>query len=105
MLNKMIKINNKQFIIFIILLIVLLVILVPFIRAILENNCCKKLCITKENSCSGKDYLCKYSDSCKIGCCKDTQGFEHNNYPNGKCIGSGGKFYQGVCKGMNVCKE
>lgn len=101
----MIKINNKQLIISILLFIILLVILVPFIRAVLENSCCKDLCIIKSNNCHERNSICEYSDFCEIGCCKDAQGFEHNNYPNGKCIGSGGKFYQGVCKGMNICKE
>ncbi|MAG07345.1 hypothetical protein CMI46_00840 [Candidatus Pacearchaeota archaeon] len=88
---------------FLILLIILSV--SPLIIALYENECCKDFCIINEEICSDRHFICKQSGSCLIGCCTDSQGFEHNNYPKEKCEKSNGRFYEGECRSMNICQE
>ena len=79
----------------ILILLILLILEIFFVLAVSykSQNFCIKI---------GESYLV---GDCQIGCCIDSKGFEHNNYPNGRCIELNGKFYEGTCKLMNICRD
>jgi len=104
-MEPLIKMNmNKQFIFFIVIFVAGLTI-IPLVTAILEDSCCMGFCILKSDSCFERSSICEYAESCQIGCCIDKNGFEHNNYPNGRCVEFGGRFYEGTCRRMSICGE
>lgn len=39
-----------------------------------------------------------------LGCCEDSMGLEHNSYPEILCKKQNGRFYEGVCIQMKICK-
>jgi len=41
--------------------------------------------------------------NCEVGCCIDKDGFQHNKYPKGMCLGKEGGFGEGSCKNMPTC--
>jgi len=93
--NEVIKQRAIQRFSLILILLILLVLGISFVLAVSykSQNFCIKI---------GENYLV---GNCQIGCCIDSQGFEHNNYPNGRCIELNGKFYEGTCRKMNICRK
>ena len=79
------------------LILIMIIILVLGISFVLSasykpQNYCIKI---------GENYLV---GNCQIGCCIEDNGIQHNNYPNGRCIELSGRFYEGICTNMNICR-
>ncbi|MAE43170.1 hypothetical protein CMO93_05340 [Candidatus Woesearchaeota archaeon] len=96
---------NKQERITIYGLIISLIIalFVNFVNA----GCCTDFCFESFRAeCPTDTYIqnqCKNLESCTLGCCIDEHGFQHNKFPQERCIINGGVF-KSTCESLSVCK-
>lgn len=84
--------------------IILTIIAIPAILAF-TMDCCDYFCIQRKDYCSTTSTVCTQAERCELGCCTDSLGINHANYPKSKCETSGGEFTQGNCINMIICKE